>query len=66
MEAVAQKYGSVAERLAGSMTRVQALRLKSLAEEAYQPDQYAPNLSFDEAARRIDALKTEIALADSF
>jgi Protein of unknown function (DUF3072) len=66
MKAMAPKYGSVAERLAGSMTPVQALRLKSLAEEAYQPDQYAPNLSFDEAARRIDVLKTEIALADSF
>ena len=66
MKAVAQKYGSVAERLAGSMTRAQALRLKGLAEEAYQPHQYAPNLSFDEATRRIDALKAEIALADSF
>jgi hypothetical protein len=48
------------------MTRAQALRLKGLAEEAYQPDKYAPDLSFDEAARRIDALKAEIALADSF
>ena len=48
------------------MTRAQALRLKGLAEEAYQLEQYAPNLSFDEAARRIDALKAEIALADSF
>lgn len=45
------------------MTRTQALRLNSLAEEAYQ---YATDLSFDEAARRIDALKAEIALADSF
>ena len=66
MKAVAQKYGLVPERFAGSMTRAQALRLKALAEEAYQPDQYAPNLSFDEAARRIDALNAEIALADSF
>jgi Protein of unknown function (DUF3072) len=48
------------------MTRAQALRLKDLAEEAYQPDQFAANLSFDEAVRRIDALKAEIALADSF
>ena len=48
------------------MTRAQALRLKGLAEEADQPEQYAANLSFDEAARRIDALKAEIALADSF
>lgn len=48
------------------MTRAQALRLKGLAEEAYQPEQYAVDLSFDEAERRIDALKAEIALADSF
>jgi hypothetical protein len=40
--------------------------LKSLAGEAYQPGQYAIDLSADEAARRINALKAEIALADSF
>jgi hypothetical protein len=39
---------------------------KNLAEEAYQPERYVTNLSFEEAARRIDALKAEIALADSF
>jgi hypothetical protein len=66
MRAAASKYGSVQERLAGPMTRAQALRLKGLAEEAYQPEQYAASLNFDEAARRIDALKAEIALADSF
>ena len=66
MKATAVKYGSVSERLAGPMTRAQALRLKSLAGEAYQPERYAADLSFDEAARRIDALKAEIALADSF
>jgi Protein of unknown function (DUF3072) len=66
MKAAASKYGAVSERLAGAMTRAQALRLKGLAEEAYQPEQFAANLSFDEAARRIDALKAEIALADSF
>ena len=66
MKAAAAKYGPVSERLAGPMTRAQALRLKSLAGEAYQPQQYAAGLSSDEAARRIDALKAEIALADSF
>jgi Protein of unknown function (DUF3072) len=66
MKATAPKYGSVSERLAGVMTRAQALRLKGLAEEAYQPEQYAADLSFDEAAYRINALKAEIALADSF
>ena len=32
------------------MTRAQALRLKNLAEEAYQPERYATDLSFEEAA----------------
>jgi hypothetical protein len=40
--------------------------LKGLAEEAYQPKQYARDLSFEEAERRIHALEAEIALADSF
>ena len=67
MKATASKYSSVSEQLAArAMTRAQALRLKGLAEEAYQAEQFAANLSFDEAARRIDALKAEIALADSF
>jgi Protein of unknown function (DUF3072) len=66
MEAMVTKYGGVADRLAGPITRAQALRLKGLAEEAYQPERYATGLSFEGAARRIDALKAEIALADSF
>jgi hypothetical protein len=66
MKATAMKYGGVLERVGASMTRAQALRLKTLAGEAYQPEQYAGNLDFDEAARRIDALKAEIELADSF
>jgi hypothetical protein len=60
------KYGGLQECVEAQMTRAQALRLKSLAEEAYQPRQYAADLSFREAAHRIEALKTEIALADSF
>ena len=60
------KYSDVPDRLASAMTCAQALRLKNLAEEAYQPERYATDLSFEEAARRIDALKAEIALADSF
>jgi len=66
MKAVAPRDGSVLQRLAGPMTRAQALRLRSLAGEAYQPGQYAIDLTSDEAARRIDALRAEIALADSF
>src|SRR6201991_662406 len=56
MKAAAAKYEAVSERLAGPMTRAQALRLKSLAADAYQPERYATDLSFDEAARRIDLL----------
>jgi hypothetical protein len=48
------------------MTRAQAALLKRLADEAYQPQQYEPSLSKEEAARRIEALKREIKLADSF
>jgi hypothetical protein len=66
MKATAMKYGGVSERVGEQMTRAQALRLKDLAEEAYQPGQYAQNINFEEAARRIDALRAEIELADSF
>jgi hypothetical protein len=66
MKAMTIKYSDVPDQLASAMTRAQALRLKNLAEEAYQPERYAKDLSFEEAARRIDALKAEIALADSF
>ena len=52
--------------LTEQMTRAQGLRLKRLSEEAYQPGQYARNLSFTEAAQRIAALEAEIELANSF
>ena len=48
------------------MTRAQVLKLKAFAEEAYQPEQYAANLTSEEAERRISVLRAEIALADSF
>jgi hypothetical protein len=48
------------------MTKAQATLLKRLAEEAYQPAQYQTGLSKEEAARRIEALRREIELADSF
>jgi hypothetical protein len=66
MRATATKYGGVQERLGAQMTRAQALRLKALSEEAYQPKQYARELTFEEAERRIRALEAEISLADSF
>lgn len=52
--------------LTEQMTRSQGLRLKRLSEEAYQPGEYAGDLSSVEAARRIAALEAEIALANSF
>ncbi|WFU38972.1 DUF3072 domain-containing protein [Bradyrhizobium sp. CB82] len=52
--------------LAAQMTRAQVLRLRRLSQEAYQPGQYARDLSFDEAAKRIQALEAEIELANSF
>ena len=66
MSMASVRFGGVAERLGGLMSRAQALRLRTLAEEAYQPNQYARDLTSEEAERRIDALKAEIALADSF
>lgn len=66
MKAIAVRYGGVQERVGEQMTRSQALKLKSLAEEAYQPAQYARDLTTEEAERRINALRAEIALADSF
>jgi hypothetical protein len=57
---------SVQQRLSKQMTRAQALKLRGLSQEAYQPKMYEPNLPQAEAARRIEALKKEIELADSF
>jgi Protein of unknown function (DUF3072) len=59
-------YLSLPDRLDAPMTRSQAETLRSLSTEAYQPRQFAEDLSAAEAARRIDALRREIALADSF
>ncbi len=52
--------------LSEQMTRAQGLKLRRLSKEAYQPGQYARDLSFSEAARRIQALEAEIELANSF
>jgi hypothetical protein len=56
----------VRDRLADQMTRAQALRLRKLSHEAYQPGQFDEKLTQAEASRRIEALENEIALADSF
>jgi len=59
-------YLHLPDRLDAPMTRNQAEILRSLSIEAYQPRQFAEDLSAAEAARRIEALRREIALADSF
>ena len=53
-------------RLTDQMTRAQALRLRKLSHEAYQPRQFEEDLTQAEALRRIEALEKEIELADSF
>jgi hypothetical protein len=59
-------YRGVQEELAAQMTRAQALRLRTLSEEAYQPKLFEANLSRVEAEARIEALKAEVELANSF
>lgn len=62
----AKAYFTEKAYLTERMTRAQSQRLRRLAEEAYQPAQYARDLSFAEAAQRIQALEAEIELANSF
>jgi hypothetical protein len=66
MRSAAVRYGGVQEQIAAQMTRAQALRLRTLSEEAYQPRLFESGLSAAEADRRIAALRAEIELADSF
>jgi len=56
----------VKDRLTDQMTRAQALRLRKLSHEAYQPRQFEEDLTRAEGLRRIEALEKEIELADSF
>lgn len=48
------------------MSPSQAKALRSLSIEAYQERLFEPGLDSTEAARRIDVLKREIELANSF
>jgi Protein of unknown function (DUF3072) len=59
-------YDRLPDRITGPMTASQASTLRSLAIEAYQEKLFQPDLSRGEAAKRIEALKREIALANSF
>ncbi|QQR38250.1 DUF3072 domain-containing protein [Devosia rhizoryzae] len=44
------------------MTDAQASYLKTLSEQAHQPEQFAEDLSKAEASKRIDALRGEVGL----
>jgi hypothetical protein len=59
-------YARYPDRIQGPMSRSQASTLRALSIEAYQPRQFAENLSAEEAASRIEALRQEIELANSF
>jgi hypothetical protein len=48
------------------MNEYQATTLRKLSVEAYQPKLFAENLTTKETAKRIEDLKREIALANSF
>jgi hypothetical protein len=48
------------------MSRDQANALRILALEAYQPKLFAENLTAEQAARRIEVLRQEMELANSF
>jgi hypothetical protein len=48
------------------MSREQGATLRTLSVEAYQPKLFEENLTQEEADRRIEALREEIALANSF
>jgi hypothetical protein len=63
---ISMTYDRYPDRLQGPMSRGQASTLRSLSIEAYQPKQFAEDLTAEEAARRIDALRQEIELANSF
>jgi Protein of unknown function (DUF3072) len=54
------------DRLSRPMSRGQAATLRTLSVEAYQPKLFQENLTREEADRRIEALRQEIALAYSF
>ena len=46
------------------MTGAQASYLKTLSEQAHDPDAYADGLTKAEASKRIDALKGKLGLSD--
>lgn len=63
---VPMSYAKRPDQLAARMSRTQAKTLRDLSDEAYQPRMFVAELSKDEATQRIQALKAEIELANSF
>lgn len=59
-------YARYPDRIVRPMSRGQADILRSLSDEAYQPKQFEDDLTSDEATKRIEALRQEIELANSF
>jgi hypothetical protein len=59
-------YDRLPDRLSGPMSRGQAATLRTLSAEAYQSKLFEKNLIREEADRLIEALRQEIALANSF
>ena len=54
------------DQMAAPMNEYQSATLRKLSIEAYQPKLFAEGLTSKEAALRIETLKREIALANSF
>jgi Protein of unknown function (DUF3072) len=59
-------YDRLPDRQTRPMSQGQAATLRTLSVEAYQPKLFEENLTREEADRRIEALRQEIALANSF
>jgi hypothetical protein len=59
-------YDRLPDGIAGPMNEYQATTLRKLSIEAYQPKLFAEDLTSQQAARRIEALKREITLANSY
>ena len=59
-------YDKFPDRLSRPMSRGQAVTLRTLSVDAYQPRLFDENLTREEADRHIAALREEIALANPF
>jgi hypothetical protein len=62
----AMSYEKFPDRISHPMSPGQAATLRTLSVEAYQPKLFDEKLTREEADRRIEALRQEIALANSF